>query len=180
MDKSEKAYIQKVKDVVAKNNGAVETIDELAAIKTPDLEKCNLNVKMIVGNITDLEFERNDGELDAGGLGDDESWDDAERRIATRLLDNVKGLLVDIDKENWYKPQAYSIKIAYSKLQGKKYLYEVVDKSIDPMSPDEAEKLLADMKPSIPKEHPTSPGFEFEYAKVLSRVVNSNGEPVNY
>lgn len=180
MNKSEKTYIQKVKDIVAKNNEPVDTIDELAEIKTPSLDDCNLNVKMLIGNITDLEFERNDGELDAGGLSDDESWDDAERRIATRLLDNIKGILADIDKENWYEPQAYSIKIAYSQLKGDKYLYEVADKTIDPMSPDEAEKLLADMKPSIPKEHPTSPGFEFEYAKVLSRVVDSKGEPVDY
>lgn len=179
MNKPEETYIQKVKKVIAKDSGAVEAIDELAAIIQPNLDGLRLNTVMLIGNIRDLEFERNDGELDAGG-SDDEGWDAAELRIATRLLNNIKNILEDIDKSNWYKEQAYAINMAYSKLKNGKYSYEVIEKPIDHTTPETADKLLAEMKPTIPKEHPNAPGFSLEYTEVLIRTVDSNNKPCNY
>ncbi|MFO0971404.1 MAG: hypothetical protein U0520_03610 [Candidatus Saccharimonadales bacterium] len=179
MNKKEQAYIHEVKDIIARSKGAVEAIDELAAIKTPDFDDLKLNTQMLIGDITDLEFQRNDGELDAGG-SDDEDWDAAELRVATHLLNNIKGILADIEKSNWYKQQAYAIKIAYSKLEDGKYLYEVIEKPIDQMTHEEADKVLAEMKPTLPKEHPEFPGFDLEYAEVLVRTVDSNNKPVTF
>jgi hypothetical protein len=177
MDKQERDYIEKVKSILSKGKGAVEVIDELATLKQPDLEGLQLNTTILIGEITDLEFERNDGELEMAG-DDNETYEEAELRVATALLNNIKAILADAEKENWYKLQAYAIKIAYSRLEKDNYLYEVIEKAIDPTTPEEAEKLLVEMKPTIPKEHPDKPGFGLEYAEVLARTVDSNGKVV--
>lgn len=173
MNKQEQSYIERVKGILAKNRSAVQTIDELATLQLPNLENIHLNTSMLIGEITDLEFERNDGELEMAG-SDDESYEDAELRIATGLLSNVKNILADIERNNWYRNEAYAIKIAYSRLKNGKYLYEVIEKPIDPITPEEAEKLLVKIKPTIPKEHPELPGYNLEYVKVLGRTVDSN------
>lgn len=170
MNDFEKDYVKKVEETVNKHSNAVEAIDELAKIKKPNTDGLSLNTLIIIESINNLNWEREDGELDVY-TGD---WDAAELRIAKELLDNIKDILEDIEKGNWYRRAVFTIVLAYSKLQGEDYQYKLIKKRIEPSTLDEAEKLAAEIKASTPKAHPDDPSFTLEDIRVRDCIVDSN------
>lgn len=176
MNEQETAYINRAKDVIAQQKNAVETLDMLAALEMPSKDKLNLNTLTLINAIGELEHEREDGELD-GGISDDESYDDAELKIATNILNYVKRILSDIEQENWYK-QVFSISFVYSWLKDDDYLYKITERPLDVTTYEEAEKQRDALKPTLLKALPEDPNYTLEDVRIGVELVDSKNKPV--
>lgn len=173
----EKAYLAKVRQVINDNKEPVKTVDELAAIDVSSKEGFSLNTLNIINYIDGLDFEREDGELEGGGSGN-EAYDRAERNIAMGILDKVTYILADIEKGNWYR-YVYSVDFVYSQLKNGVYSYRSVTQSINATTREEAEKQKDKLKQAAPKAYLKEPGFTLEDVRISAELVDSNGKRVN-
>lgn len=164
--------------MVHKQCSAVEIVDKLATIEKPNTKDISINTLTIIESIDNLEFEREDGELDVG-IDEAGSWDENELRIATEIIDNIKMILEDVENGNWYKRSVSSLELAYSRLQGEDYQYKIIKKSIEPTTLEEAEMQAAEIKANISKIHPDDPSFTLEDIRVRDFIVDSNNNVID-
>jgi hypothetical protein len=174
MNDREKDYVNRVKDIANKQGNAVEVVDELAALEKPDPSDLSINTQALIESIDNLEFEREDGELDVSLESMD--WKETEQRIATEIVDNIKIILADIENGNWYKRVVLSIDLVYSRLQGEDFQYKTTHKTIKPTTLEDAEKQAAEIKASIPKAYPQDLSFTLEDVRIRDLIVDSNNE----
>jgi len=176
MKEQEIQFLHNIKSVLTKNADAVEIIDELAKLDKPSTDGLSVNTLTIIEYINNLEFEREDGELD-GGSDDSEDYVTAELKIASENLQKIKSILTDIDNDNWYK-QVFWAEFAYSYLQNGKYSYKVVNQKMDAKSADEAKQQKDEVKAKAPKQHPDDPNFKLEDVRVNVKVVDKDDKTV--
>lgn len=173
MNEQERQYIQNVKSLVDKDTETITTIDELARLEKPSSDVISINTQCLIEYIDNLELEREDGELDGGA----KDYTGVEQRIAINNLQNVKRILVDIDKDNWYM-QVFWAELAYSHLKDGEYTYKLVNEKMNAQTVQEAEKEKDQVRTKARKQHPDDPDYSLEDVRVKVEIVDGVGKIV--
>lgn len=177
MQDQELQYIQDVSAIVnGDDSNAVNIIDELAKLDKPDAKEQSVMTASLIEYIENLEFEREDGELE-GGMADD-SYDQREQEIANNNLKNIKRIVSDVEKENWYK-QVFWVEILYSNFQNPDHSYaKSVNHRLEATSIKDARKQKDEIYAAAPKQHPDDPDCTYEDVRINIEIVDSNGKRV--
>lgn len=172
---AEKNYIAQVKDTLSKHREPVEMVEELAKIEKPPTDGLfSLNARALMNCIDDLDDEYND----TIGVLESEEWDAAEQKVARDILTKVEIILADIENHNWYE-WASSFELAYSRLIGDDYDYEMIWQPVDPVAFGDTETQRSELLAKTPKSHPEKPEYKLEDIRIKTGIIDSRHKPVN-